>query len=133
MSHFISCELTETLKYQTATSAVLSVISSSPTHIQPVIDTIVENVVQLGDGVSGFVYRYDDDLIHLVAHDHSVGPDALAVFRQVYPLKPSRTSVIAEAILDRAVSGCATRRSRPFLPAELRSSTSTSSARRASR
>jgi len=96
-------ELTETLKYQTATSAVLSVISSSPTHIQPVFDTIVENVVQLGDGVSGFVYRYDDDLIHLVAHDHSVGPDALAVFRQVYPLKPSRTSVIAEAILDRAV------------------------------
>jgi two-component system NtrC family sensor kinase len=46
-------ELRESLQQQTATSDVLKVISRSPTHIQPVFDTIVENVVQLGDAVSG--------------------------------------------------------------------------------
>ena len=96
-------ELQESLEYQTATSEVLNVISRSPTNIQPVFDTIVENVVQLGDAVSGFVYRFDGDLIHLVAHDKRVTPEALEIFKTVYPLKPSRTSVIAQAILDRAI------------------------------
>ena len=96
-------ELQESLEYQTATGEVLNIISRSPTNIQPVFDTIVENVVQLGDGVSGFVYRFDGDLIHLVAHDKRVTPEALQIFKNVYPLKPSRTSVIAQAILDRAI------------------------------
>jgi len=66
-------ELQESLEYRTATGEVLNVISRSPTNIQPVFDTIVENVVQLGDGVSGFVYQFDGDLIHLVAHDKTSG------------------------------------------------------------
>src|SRR6266851_5606117 len=96
-------ELEEARQQQAATADVLKVISRSPTHIQPVFDTIVENVVQLGDGVSAFVYRYDGDLIHLVAHDKRVTPEALQVFNAVYPLKPSRTSVIAQTILDRTI------------------------------
>jgi GAF domain-containing protein len=96
-------ELQELLEYQTATSAVLSVISSSPTELQPVFDTIVENMVELGGGMSGFVYRFDGKLIHLVAHDRNVTPKTLAVFNEIYPLPPSRQSVIAQAILDRAV------------------------------
>jgi signal transduction histidine kinase len=96
-------ELRQSLQQQTATADVLKVISQSPTDIQPVFDTIVEHVVQLGDGVSGFVYRYDGDLIHLVAHDKRVTSKALQVFNAVYPLKPSRTSVIAQAILDRTI------------------------------
>ncbi len=96
-------ELRQSLQQQTATADVLKVISQSPTDIQPVFDTIVEHVVQLGDGVSGFVYRYDGDLIHLVAHDKRVTSKALRVFNAVYPLKPSRTSVIAQVILDRTI------------------------------
>src|SRR4030095_3946725 len=47
------------LEQQTATSEILRVISTSPTDLQPVFDTIVDSVVQLCGGVSAFVYRFD--------------------------------------------------------------------------
>src|SRR5262249_2831686 len=62
-----------------------------------------ESVVQLCDGVSATVYRFDGQLIHLIAHHHSVTSAAREVFERVYPLAPSRTSVVAQAILDRAL------------------------------
>src|SRR5262249_34984639 len=58
-------ELRVALEQQTATSEILRVISSSPTDLQPVFDTIVESVVELCDGVSATVYRFDGTLIHL--------------------------------------------------------------------
>ena len=57
--------LTEALEQQTATSEILRVISQSPTDVQPVFDTIVENVVRLCNGSSATVYRFDGDLIQL--------------------------------------------------------------------
>src|SRR5262249_37649528 len=41
--------------------------------------------------------------IHLIAHHHSVSSAARETFERVYPLPPSRTSVVAQAILDHAV------------------------------
>jgi GAF domain-containing protein len=96
-------ETNEALEQQTATGEILRVISQSPTDVQPVFDTIVESVVDLCDGVSATVYRFDGHLIHLVAHHHSVTSAAHEVFERVYPLPPSRTSVVAQAILDRAL------------------------------
>ena len=39
-------ELKESLEQQTATSEILGVIASSPTDIQPVLDTLIANAVQ---------------------------------------------------------------------------------------
>ena len=94
--------LTESLEQQTATSEILRVISSSPTDVQPVFDTIVQNVVRLCEGLHAAVFRFDGDLVHLAAH-HNIAPTALPEFERVYPLPPSRESLSARAILDRSV------------------------------
>src|SRR5262249_16069862 len=52
-------ELRESLEQQTATSDVLRVISSSPTNVQPVFDSIAESAVRLCDGQFSFVLRFD--------------------------------------------------------------------------
>src|SRR5262245_566223 len=96
-------DLSEALDQQTATAEILRVVSNSPTDLQPVFDTIVDSVVRLCDGVSGFVYRFDGELIHLSAHHHTVSSHAREIFERRYPAPPSRASMIAQAILDRAV------------------------------
>ena len=96
-------DLTESLEQQTATSEILRVISSSPTDVQPVFDTIVESAVRLCDGVSATVYRFDGTLIHVSAQNSTFTPEAREAFQRRYPAPPSRASVVAQTILDRAV------------------------------
>jgi len=57
-------ELTEALEQQTATSEILSVISSSPTDVQPVFDTIVYNATRLCDGSATSLIRYDGESLN---------------------------------------------------------------------
>src|SRR5206468_12144127 len=59
-------DLTEALEQQTATAEILQVISSSPTDLQPVLDTIVRNAAILCEGMFANVLRFDGELLHFV-------------------------------------------------------------------
>ncbi len=62
-----NAELTETLARQTATSEILRVISSSPSDVQPVFDTIVRSAIELVQGFSATVRRLVGDDLNLEA------------------------------------------------------------------
>jgi signal transduction histidine kinase len=94
--------VTTALEQQTATGEILGVISSSPTDVQPVFDTIVRSAVKLCGGLFSALYRFDGELIHQVAH-HNFTPEALAASHRVFPARPSRGLATGRAILERAV------------------------------
>src|SRR5215471_4284160 len=71
--------LTELLEQQTATSEILSVISSSPTNVQPVFDTIARNAAILCEATNSGVFRFTDGLIHLAAHHNWTAEEVEAV------------------------------------------------------
>jgi GAF domain-containing protein/CheY-like chemotaxis protein len=98
-----NASLTEALEQQTATSEILRVISSSPTDVQPVFDTIVANAVNLCSARMGAVYRFDGQLLHLVAH-HNYPPEVLQVLQQMHPRPPQPDQTSGRAVLTRAVS-----------------------------
>src|SRR5207247_9054083 len=85
-------EVTEALDQKTATSEILGVISSSPTDAQPVFDMIAESAARLCEAQYCFVYRFEDQLLHFVAH-HGLTAEVLEINRRAYPAPPSRRSV----------------------------------------
>ena len=93
-------ERDEALEQQTATSEVLRVISTSAVDVQPVFDMIAESAAHLCAAQFCFVYRFDGQLLHFVAH-RSLTPEVLEINRRAFPAPPSRKSVAARAILER--------------------------------
>src|SRR5687767_6478885 len=61
-------DLTEALEQQTATGEVLRVIASSPTDLQPVLNTLIANAVKLSGATKGHVRQLDGELLRVVAH-----------------------------------------------------------------
>jgi GAF domain-containing protein len=95
-------ELQESLEYQTATSDVLSVISRSPTDMQPVFGTIAKSAALLCKARFCHVFRFDGELIHF-ADSHGLTPEAADIIRREYPMRPSRATISSRTILTRTV------------------------------
>jgi GAF domain-containing protein/DNA-binding response OmpR family regulator len=95
-----NASLTESLEQQTATAAILRVISRSPTDVQPVFDAIAESALQLCNASSGAVLRFDGNLVHIAAMVN-VDSEGAAAVRAAFPMPPSRASASARAILTR--------------------------------
>ncbi len=63
-------ELTEALEQQTATSAILRVIASSPTDIQPVLNTVAESAAKLCEAYDVAIALRDEDGVSLANAAH---------------------------------------------------------------
>jgi signal transduction histidine kinase len=61
-------EVTEALEQQTATGEILSVISSSPTDIQPVLDALVRSAVRFCGAHDAAIHRLDGPRLQVAAH-----------------------------------------------------------------
>jgi GAF domain-containing protein len=96
-------ETKEALEQQTATAEILRVISSSPTDVQPVYDSIVERAARLCEAEVSLVARLEGEWIHLgaVYGTSVVGTDAV---RRTYPMRPGAAGATARAIRDSAIA-----------------------------
>jgi GAF domain-containing protein len=90
-------ELREALEQQTATSEVLRVIASSPTELQPVLDTLIANAVRLSGATRGHVRQYEGEFYRVVAH-YGETPEMIATLR-ANPLPASPELPAARALL----------------------------------
>jgi len=93
-------ELSESLDQQTATAEVLRVISSSPTNVQPVFDSIAESAVRLCDGQFSFVVRFDGKVMNF-ASCFGLSAEGLDAFRSMMPMPASEDTASGRAILRR--------------------------------
>ena len=92
-----TAELRETLDYQTATAEILRVISSSPTDVQPVFDTIAERAASLCEANFGFLFTFDGELIH-VSSTSGMDHEGVAAVHQRFPRRPGNDSIAGRVI-----------------------------------
>jgi signal transduction histidine kinase len=88
-------ELSEALEQQVATGSILKVIASSPTDIQPVLETVTESAARLCDAYDAALFLRRGDALAVAAHRGAIAID----FTEL-PLV--RDVVTSRAVLDRA-------------------------------
>jgi GAF domain-containing protein len=93
-------DLTESLEQQTATSEVLSVISSSPGDLAPVFDSMLSNATRLCDAPFGNLSLREGDNLRVVATRHPTSahsewwsPGALFMLRENPSIPLARMAV----------------------------------------
>jgi two-component system, NtrC family, sensor kinase len=86
-------DLTEALEQQTATSEILRVIASSPTDIQPVLDTVAENAARLCDAKDAVISHVNGEVMQQVAIYGTIPTPE--------PNRINRDSPVGRAIVDR--------------------------------
>jgi signal transduction histidine kinase/putative methionine-R-sulfoxide reductase with GAF domain len=89
-------DLSESLEQQTASSEILSVISGSPTVVQPVLDAIVRTAVTLCASYDAVILLRDGDDLRIAAHHGPMRLDRLDFER--IPL--GRDTVSGRTVLD---------------------------------
>ena len=96
-------DLTESLEQQTATSEVLSVISSSPGELGPVFQAMLENAVRICDAKFGNIYRAEGDGLRIVATHNTPSVFAEARRSSAYfspgPKNPVRRMMTTKAVV----------------------------------
>src|SRR5918994_1179250 len=92
-------ELREALEQQTVTGEVLRVIASSPTELQPVLDTLLANAVKLSGAKQGHIRRSDGEYLRVVAH-YNETPERIVVL-EANPLPLNSNIAAAQAFLQR--------------------------------
>ena len=93
-------DLTEALEQQTATSEVLQAISSSSGDLEPVFPTMLQNAVRICDAKFGIIYRWDGEVLHLLA-SHNM-PPAFAEARKRSPLRPPPETPVGRMLANKA-------------------------------
>ena len=84
-------ELKESFEQQTATSEILGVIASSPTDIQPVLDTVAKNAARLCEAADAQIRLVEGDGTRLVA---SFGTLPAPEFTPIGPRNPSGRAIL---------------------------------------
>jgi signal transduction histidine kinase len=92
-------ELSEALEQQTATSEVLRVISSSPTDVQPVFETILTDALRICEAHYGGIFRFDGEAFSH-ATTANVSRELLAYLKNT-PILPGRGSALRRVGLER--------------------------------
>ena len=96
--------LADALEQQTATSEILRVISCSPTDVQPVFDAIAVAALELCRATLANVFKYDGELIHLVAvRNANIDPEYFAAIQSAFPRSPGLDSAAGRAVLTRNI------------------------------
>ena len=95
-------ELTEAREQQAATSEILRVISSSHSDLQPVFDTIARSAVDLCGATYGMVFRYDGELLSVVAH-YNLDQTALDAYQKIWPMQPDNRTATGRTVLERKI------------------------------
>jgi two-component system, NtrC family, sensor kinase len=92
-------DLTEALEQQTATGEVLRVIASSPTELQPVLDTLLANAVKLSGASKGHIRQHDGEVLRYVAH-YNESPELVDALKQL-PHRPRPDGMGTRALVER--------------------------------
>ena len=90
----------EAREQQAATAEILKVIASSRSNVQPVFDVIVERAVRLCGARMGRVYRYDGNVIEMVA-GYGLSAPGLGKVQQVFPRPATDDTIVGQVLQSR--------------------------------
>ena len=105
-------DFAERIDQQAATIDVLKVMSASPDDTQPVFDQIVRRAQELCGSTVAALFEYDGERVHYRAYsngtfqsvaEHAASGPVGAAYAALWPMAPSRKSIVCWAILDRQV------------------------------